>query len=113
MATAITACAAELTDKEIAIVEIGAWTARGEQDKLGAAFKAGFVTSVLFCGWLKLCAVAQVGIANSSALYGSFAFLPIVLAWVYVSWQIVLLGSVMTYAFECVHLNMRSLPAAA
>lgn len=76
-----------------------------------AAMKSGFVTSILFCGWLKLCAVAQVGIANSNALYGSFAFLPIVLAWVYVSWQIILLGSVMTYAFECVHLGSRSLPA--
>ncbi|MBR4654344.1 MAG: carboxymuconolactone decarboxylase family protein [Kiritimatiellae bacterium] len=39
---AITANAAELTLKENAIVDIGAWIARGEQDKLGAAFKAGF-----------------------------------------------------------------------
>ena len=42
MAMAITANAAELTVKENAVVDIGAWTARGEQDKLGAAFKAGF-----------------------------------------------------------------------
>ena len=42
MASAIMADAAELTPKENAIVDIGAWTARGELDKLGAAFKAGF-----------------------------------------------------------------------
>ena len=42
MASAIMANAAELTVKENAIVDIGAWTARGEQDKLGTAFKAGF-----------------------------------------------------------------------
>ena len=42
MASAIMANAAEFTAKETAIVDIGAWTARGEQDKLGAAFKAGF-----------------------------------------------------------------------
>ena len=42
MASAIIVNAAELTPKEMAIVDIGAWTARGEQDKLGAAFKAGF-----------------------------------------------------------------------
>ena len=42
MASAIMAHAADLTAKETAIVDIGAWTARGEQDKLGAAFKAGF-----------------------------------------------------------------------
>ena len=42
MASAIMANAAELTAKENAIVDIGAWTARGEQDKLVTAFKAGF-----------------------------------------------------------------------
>ena len=42
MASAIMANAAELTAKENTIVDIGAWTARGEQDKLGAAFRAGF-----------------------------------------------------------------------
>lgn len=42
MASAMMANAAELTAKETAIVAIGAGTARGEQDKLGAAFKAGF-----------------------------------------------------------------------
>ena len=44
-------------------------------------------------------AVAQVGIAKSSALYGSFAFMPIVLAWLYMSWQIVLLGANMVREF--------------
>ncbi|MCR5414356.1 MAG: YihY/virulence factor BrkB family protein [Kiritimatiellae bacterium] len=56
------------------------------------AMWSGLFTAILFGGWLKLCAVAQIGIAKSSAIYGSFAFLPIVLAWNYVSWQIVLLG---------------------
>ena len=42
MAMAITANAAELTAKENAIVDIGAAVARGEQDKLVVAFKAGF-----------------------------------------------------------------------
>ena len=42
MASAIMAHAAELTAKEATIVDIGAAVARGEQDKLGAAFKAGF-----------------------------------------------------------------------
>ena len=63
------------------------------------AWWGGLITAVLFGGWMKACAIAQVGIANSSALYGSFAFLPIVLAWFYMSWQIVLLGANMVYAF--------------
>ena len=60
------------------------------------AWTGGFVTAFFFGAWIKLCAVAQVGIAKSSALYGSFAFLPIVLAWLYMSWQIVLLGACFT-----------------
>ncbi len=59
------------------------------------AMWAGLFTALAFGGWMKLCAVAQVGIAKSSALYGSFAFMPIVLAWIYVSWQIILLGCCM------------------
>lgn len=42
MAMAITAGATELTKREEAIVDIGTWTARGEQEKLAGAFKAGF-----------------------------------------------------------------------
>ena len=64
------------------------------------AWYGGVITAVLFGALLKICAVAQVGIAKSSALYGSFAFLPIVLAWFYMSWQVVLLGSCMVRAFD-------------
>lgn len=64
------------------------------------ALWGGIVTAVVFGAWMKACAVAQVGIAKSSALYGSFAFLPIVLAWMYMSWQIVLIGANMVHAFE-------------
>ena len=62
--------------------------------------KGGMVTAVLFGGWMKLCSVAQVGIARSSALYGSFAFFPIVLAWMYMSWQIVLFGANLVKALQ-------------
>lgn len=64
------------------------------------ALLGGLITSILFGGWLKICAIAQVGIAKSSALYGSFAFLPIVLAWFYMSWQIILLGAIGVRALE-------------
>ena len=65
-----------------------------------SAVYGGLITAVLFGGWVKLCAVAQVGIAKSSALYGSFAFVPIVLAWLYMSWQIILLGANMVREFD-------------
>lgn len=65
-----------------------------------AAYLGGLVTAVLYGGWMKVCAIAQVGIAKSSALYGSFAIFPILLAWMYMSWEIVLLGANMAHAFE-------------
>ena len=68
--------------------------------KVVPAVAGGFVTTVLFGGWLKLCAMLQVGIAGYSALFGGFAVLPILLMWVYTSWQIVLLGSEISFAVQ-------------
>ena len=68
--------------------------------KLRPALEGGFCTAVLFCGWIRLCTAAQVGIGKSSTFYGSFAAPMIVLAWIYMSWQIVLLGANMVRAFE-------------
>lgn len=65
-----------------------------------SALKGGVLTGIMLGGWMKVCTVAQVGVARSSALYGSFAFFPIVLAWIYMSWQILLLGANMVRAFE-------------
>lgn len=68
-----------------------------------ASFRAGIITALLVGGWMKLCTAFGVGISRSSAMYGSFAAVPILLAWIYMSWQLVLLGSCMSYAFESVH----------
>lgn len=76
------------------------WVMPNCRVRFSSACYGGLITALLFGGWMKVCAVAQVGIAKSSALYGSFAFMPIVLAWLYMSWQIVLLGANMVKAFE-------------
>ena len=75
------------------------WVMPNGKVRFRHAWYGGLMTAVLFGAVMKLCAVAQVGIAKSSALYGSFAFLPIVLAWFYMSWQVILLGSCMVKAF--------------
>lgn len=72
------------------------------------AWYGGLVTAVMLGGWMKICAIAQVGIAKSSMLYGSFAFLPIVLAWTYVNWEIILLGANMVHAFEVAESSLSS-----
>ena len=71
------------------------------------ALEGGFITTILFCGWIRLCTAAQMGIGRSSSFYGSLAAPMIILAWIYMSWQIVLLGANMAHAFQCVHNRSR------
>lgn len=67
---------------------------------LSAACVGGFLTMVLFSLWLKACAMLQIGIAKYSIFYGSFALVPILLMWVYTSWQIILLGAEISFCFQ-------------
>ncbi len=60
----------------------------------------GLIAALLFITWLKLCAFVQVGAARAGRIYGSFAVIPIVLAWVYVSWEIVLFGAEVAFAVQ-------------
>jgi membrane protein len=71
-----------------------------ERVKLKPALIGGFVTMLLFAAWLKICAMLQVGIAGNSMVYGGFALLPILLLWMYTSWQIVLIGAEIAFAAQ-------------
>ncbi len=71
-----------------------------ERVKVVPALIGGFITLILFVGWLKLCAMLQIGIAKYSALYGGFAVLPILLLWVHASWEIILLGAEISFAVQ-------------
>jgi membrane protein len=64
------------------------------------ALAGGFVTAVCFLAWLWLCTRLQVGVIKYSKLYGGFAIIPILLAWVYTSWQILLLGAELSFACQ-------------
>ena len=68
--------------------------------RIKPALIGGVVAGLLFIGWLRLCAALQVGVARYGAIYGSFAVVPILLAWVYVSWQIVLFGAELAFATQ-------------
>lgn len=68
--------------------------------RLKAGVIGGVTTALFFTIWLKLCAALQIGVVKYSKLYGGFAALPIVLAWTYVSWQIVLFGAELSFALQ-------------
>jgi membrane protein len=68
--------------------------------KLKSGLTGGLVSALLFLLWLWICAMVQVGAARYGKIYGSFAVAPIVLAWVHVSWQIVLFGAEVAFSVE-------------
>ncbi|MDD2703689.1 MAG: YhjD/YihY/BrkB family envelope integrity protein, partial [Candidatus Omnitrophica bacterium] len=44
--------------------------------------------------------IFQIGVANSNAIYGSFAALPLFLLWLQLSWRIVLFGTEISFAHQ-------------
>jgi membrane protein len=64
------------------------------------ALIGGVLTAIGFLAWLRICTELQVGVIKYSKLYGSFAILPILMAWVYTSWQIVLFGAEVSFACQ-------------
>ena len=70
------------------------------QVRILPAVAGGTLTAVCFTVWLRICTVMQVGIVKYSLIYGGFALLPILLAWIYVSWQIVMLGALIACTLQ-------------
>ncbi len=59
------------------------------------------VTAVLWLAWQNFYVKMQVGVSSSTAIYGTFfASVPIFLAWLYVSWIIILLGAELCFALQ-------------
>ena len=68
----------------------------------GVSFKAGLFAGILTGTIFQLVQKAyiyfQIGVANYNTIYGSFAALPLFLAWLQLSWFIVLLGAEISFA---------------
>ncbi|MCE9613048.1 MAG: YihY family inner membrane protein [Lentisphaerae bacterium] len=60
----------------------------------------GVLTAICFLVWMWICAALQVGAVRAGKIYGSFATFPILLAWVNVSWQIILFGAEVAFAIQ-------------
>ncbi len=75
--------------------------------KLSSCFLGGFLTTLALGIFFQLCMVLQVGIANYSSLYGSFVAFPLLLFWIYASWQILLIGAEVCYVHQYRHELLR------
>jgi membrane protein len=76
------------------------WFVPNTRVRTSGAFLGGFVAATLFTLLQHLYVRFNIGVANSNAVYGGLAALPLFLAWVYVSWVIVLLGAEIAAALE-------------
>lgn len=68
--------------------------------KLVPALVSGLVGALLWLSWQKFYIGFQLGVARYNKIYGTFASVPIFLAWLYVSWVIVLLGAEVAFAVQ-------------
>jgi membrane protein len=70
--------------------------------RFGSALYGGIIAGTLWqlaqWGYVHF----QVGVARYNAIYGAFAQLPIFLVWLYMGWNIVLFGAVMSFAHQSI-----------
>lgn len=68
--------------------------------KFTSALIAGVFTGTLWQATQWAYVTFQVGVAKYNAIYGTFAQLPIMFIWIYVSWVIVLFGAEFSFALQ-------------
>jgi membrane protein len=71
--------------------------------QLRAGVLAGVVAGTIYMLAQMVYLGFQIGTARASAIYGSFAALPLLLVWIQVSWMIVLFGAELAFANQNVH----------
>jgi len=68
--------------------------------RVKSAFFAGLMAGTIYqiVQWIYI--KFQIGVAGHSAIYGSFAALPLFLGWLQLSWMILIFGCEISYAYE-------------
>jgi len=79
------------------------WFLPNTSVRIGPALLGGLVAAVLFGIAQALYIGFNVGVARANAIFGSFAALPLLLVWLYVSWIVVLLGCEVAFAVQNLH----------
>ncbi|MBU0677880.1 MAG: YihY family inner membrane protein [Verrucomicrobia bacterium] len=68
--------------------------------RLMPAAVSALAGSLMWLTWQNTYITMQVGVARYNAIYGTFATVPIFLAWLYISWIIILLGAEVAFAIQ-------------
>lgn len=68
--------------------------------RIGPALVSGIIGGSLWVGWQRIYIATQLGVSNYNKIYAAFASVPIFLLWLYISWQIVLLGAEIGFALQ-------------
>ncbi len=68
--------------------------------KFGYAAIAGAICAIAFQLLRLLFVNVQIYVSKYNAIYGTFAFLPLLLVWLQLSWLILLFGCVLTYSMQ-------------
>jgi membrane protein len=76
------------------------WFLPNTEVRARAAAVGGLVAGVLFSAAQVLYLGFSVGAARYGAIFGTFAFLPLLMVWIYLSWAIVLFGAEVAYAVQ-------------
>jgi len=79
------------------------WFLPNTSVRIVPALLGGLVAAVLFGLAQALYIGFNVGVARTNAIFGSFAALPLLLVWLYVSWIVVLLGCEVAFATQNLH----------
>lgn len=66
----------------------------------GNALKAALPAAIAFTAVNYLYLETQVLVTRLNAVYGVFAAVPLFMAWINIGWNIILIGSELSYAFQ-------------
>lgn len=79
------------------------WTVPNQAVPIRSAFIAGIVSAVLFEALRQLFGLIMSNFTSYELIYGAFAAVPIFLFWIFLSWNIILLGVEISYALTAFH----------
>ena len=74
------------------------WTIPNRSVPLRSAFIAGMFSSLVFEGLRQVFGLVMSNFTSYQLIYGAFAAVPVFLLWIYLSWNVILLGVEISYA---------------